>query len=70
MTRCSHSFSRTSVNVSNILSGKEQEGILHHACREGDMFVVHTVLEKSVNNKHILPSSEGMTEKPFLLLSG
>ena len=29
----------------SILSGEEQEGLLHHACREGDVFVVRTLLK-------------------------
>ena len=28
-----------------ILSTDKQEGLLHHSCREGDVFVVHTLLE-------------------------
>ena len=37
-------FTEDSGRVS-ILSTDEQEGLLHHACREGDVFVVHTFLE-------------------------
>ena len=37
-------FTEDSGRVS-ILSTDEQEGLLHHACREGDVFVVRTLLE-------------------------